>query len=100
MMQKFMKNTETPMEQMTTLPPLLNCMSLWVMKEQYSPHRSEPHGLQRLLQQHTILWELPTQTVNLWQWDITGTSSLHQTESLGTIVLLEHQIISMVTFTE
>ena len=27
----------------------------------------EPHRLQRLLQQHTILWKLPTQTVNLWQ---------------------------------
>ena len=50
----------------------------------------EPHGLQRLLQQHTILWELPTQTVNLWQWDITGTSSLHQMETLGIIEPLEH----------
>ena len=53
MMQKFMKNTETQMEQMTTQLPLLNCMFLWVMKEQYSPHWTELHGLQELLEPGT-----------------------------------------------
>ena len=53
MMQKFMKNTETQMEQMTTQLPLLNCMFLWVMQEQYSPHRAGPHGLQELLEPGT-----------------------------------------------
>ena len=70
MMQKFMKNTETPMEQMTTLPPLLNCMSLWVLKEQYSPHRTEPHGLQELLEQRTYLMEWHTETIPLLRWGI------------------------------